>query len=1571
MTGARFPTRASAAQWTGGQIYAHAVATGDTLMAKCSMGVHWKPLEPGEQCGNIGVGFCNSKHTSADENSAWNGSVATWGFGYQYSWSTEKKKLICLLNYPVVIVRPQCPSGWIAHFDYPPQYNNPVYYCTPAQSTPNGATPYSKTPDGPSNADKSNDCNTCGVNPVNLSTGAKHDAVIDYQNRSPYPIKLIRYYTNRAIGWHFNYDIRIISIDHHSNNAHVIALREDGTQLYFKSTNADPSTPSTQWTWTPVQHANSKAIGSTLKVYKTSSGGVSGYEIKNMKGETETYNGEGLLLNIENERGNFLTFSYDTKKRLSLIEDDYGRSLNLEYNNPTLSSNTWENEDPNASPVNTEFEEWDTESKQAANAHRMPTRVYDESIEIKYSYDATKNNFSPNTSTPSIGNLVPRLISVENADGSIIQYKYAEQGHSAYNVYLTGIVGEDGQRLASYYYDGANVKETIRGNGLKKITYNYHGRTIKDAYNNIFNLRLDAQYTADKPTGFPNGPCPPEVCSGEGAQLKNITFDVYGNPLTKTDYNNRVTTLTWNGPRALPLTITQATGTPLARTTIFTWHGSKRLPLTKVEPIKVGSVNGTRTTTWAYDATGRLLSETQSNSINSQTRTRSFTYNALGLVKTATDARGKTTEFIYDVQGNLIAQENALGQITTWTDYTPRGLPGKTVSPTGLETIMTYDARDRITQIKRGSTSSGFETWNVAWLPIGKIDRITRPDGIIYKLLYDSAHDLIEMQERSASDALLGKRVFTLDLMGRLTKEEAFDAGGVKIAARGQAWNTLSRLYQTKGADNQTTTLSYDADGNLTGVSDPLTHTNGATVDALGRTVSMIDALNKTSTLAYDVQDNLVSAVDARGVSTGYGYNAFNDLLATYSPDRGSWTMAVDANGNTIQTIDPRGVEATVIYDDLNRPTSVSWSDDNVLSSPSGFTPGDQTALYTWDTCTNGTGRLCVKSDWTGTYAYSYDLWGRLTGESFIPAGNTFALATGYAFDNAGRQSAQVYPSGKALTLGYGVDGRISGTTWSGSALTSNMTHQPMGGPALGWTWSASGIPATRSQVAYTYDLDGRMSNISDIQEVSHIYDAASRLGAVEHQPSSDPDMVYAYDAKSRLTSADNATWSAATSYTYDFGDNRTSRTQGGNGWSYAYGLVDNRMASVSPLISGVAGSPLSQSYDAMGNLIQSAGKTYSYDAAGRMVAASFGASSANYQVNANGLRVRKTVSGAGATDEIVIYDGQRRRIGVYKPMGGSGFSVEEELVYLPGSWQIVATVRGQAAGGTDGIAYPVLSDHLGTPRAVLDPSTGDRRWSWSSKEAFADTPPNQNPDGSAAGAFVFNARFPGQFLDTETELFHNGYRDYDAKLGRYVQSDPIGLNGGWNTYSYTSAHPTGMFDADGLLQRNPDGTLKFTGVRYGSSSHAENYTTRLTMEGHLYADDGTPIEAMLNLDPGAPKFNTDCHGYAFADGKYWINNDQVSKIIKGDGYRWIGAGIYNGSGYTMHPKSRPMNKEDIIIYSRNGQVVHSAIYEGGNKISHKPGIVSDRPENATIDTGWNWRSANENENYQIGIFRK
>jgi RHS repeat-associated protein len=110
---------------------------------------------------------------------------------------------------------------------------------------------------------------------------------------------------------------------------------------------------------------------------------------------------------------------------------------------------------------------------------------------------------------------------------------------------------------------------------------------------------------------------------------------------------------------------------------------------------------------------------------------------------------------------------------------------------------------------------------------------------------------------------------------------------------------------------------------------------------------------------------------------------------------------------------------------------------------------------------------------------------------------------------------------------------------------------------------------------------------------------------------------------------------------------------------------------------------------------------------------------------------------------------------------------------------------------------YYIHADQLDTPREITD-TGGNVVWQWDNIDPFGNNVPNENPSG--LGTFRFDLRFPGQVADRETNTFYNTYRDaYDPALDRYTQSDPIGLAGGINTYTYVLGNPISRIDPTGL----------------------------------------------------------------------------------------------------------------------------------------------------------------------------
>ena len=111
---------------------------------------------------------------------------------------------------------------------------------------------------------------------------------------------------------------------------------------------------------------------------------------------------------------------------------------------------------------------------------------------------------------------------------------------------------------------------------------------------------------------------------------------------------------------------------------------------------------------------------------------------------------------------------------------------------------------------------------------------------------------------------------------------------------------------------------------------------------------------------------------------------------------------------------------------------------------------------------------------------------------------------------------------------------------------------------------------------------------------------------------------------------------------------------------------------------------------------------------------------------------------------------------------------------------------------------YNLYPDQLGTPRLVTNASNQVVWRNLPTTEPFGNTPPEDDPNATG-NHFKFNLRFPGQYADKETNTNYNGFRDYDPSTGRYIQSDPIGLAGGINTYTYVGGNPLSRTDPKGL----------------------------------------------------------------------------------------------------------------------------------------------------------------------------
>jgi RHS repeat-associated protein len=192
-----------------------------------------------------------------------------------------------------------------------------------------------------------------------------------------------------------------------------------------------------------------------------------------------------------------------------------------------------------------------------------------------------------------------------------------------------------------------------------------------------------------------------------------------------------------------------------------------------------------------------------------------------------------------------------------------------------------------------------------------------------------------------------------------------------------------------------------------------------------------------------------------------------------------------------------------------------------------------------------------------------------------------------------------------------------------------------------------------------------------------------------------------------------------------------------------------------------------------------------------------------SYTYNAGGQRVSKTVDGVTT---FFIY----QQNGLLLAELDSNGNTLVDYIYLEG--KPVAQVRSRNSEFEE-TAY-IHTDHIGSSKAATNQS-GEVIWQ------IKTTPFGEVY--SEAGTLSQYQRFPGQYADQESDYSYNYFRDYDPSTGRYIQSDPIGLRGGLNTYGYVGGNPLSFVDPLGLFSLLVGGSANSTagfGVAGGGGAY-------------------------------------------------------------------------------------------------------------------------------------------------------
>lgn len=974
-------------------------------------------------------------------------------------------------------------------------------------------------------------------------------------------------------------------------------------------------------------------------------------------------------------------------------------------------------------------------------------------------------------------------VSYPTTPASSFSYQYT---NPSFPTALTAIIDGAGQTYTSFGYDSAgrgNSSQNGSGANLTTLTFNGGNTVVTNAFG------VADTYTYTVVQGVPKLTAINRAATSTTAAASSFFgYDGNGYMASKTDWNGIATTIV-NDAHGQPTSITEAATKPIARTTTISYD-----PTFIHEPHQI--VTTGLTSTFVYDTHGNPLSrtdlDTTTNSIpystNGQSRLTQWTWTTSGELKSVqlprTDVVAKTT-FTYAANGAVTQIQDALGHLTKITSRTAGGRPLTIIDVNNVTEKLTYDGGQRVLTDTLTTVAGSLKTtWT--YDAARNLASLKLPDNSKLTYGYDTAHRLT-----SITDLLGNTTTLTPDALGDITQTVVTNASSVVTLSRSATFDALGRMLTDVGGMSQTTSFTYDKNGNMLTILPPSpSGTVTFTYDALNRLATRVEPPpGGGATWTYDAHDRMLTVKDGQTHTTSYVYDGFGDRTQAGSPDAGTSVFYYDPDRNLTQRVQPGPLTMNATFDANDRMLTRSYVGDATLSVSNTY---DQTTGHGF-----GVGRLTSATDQIGGLSLTYDERGNVTAESRTPTGLT-ALNTAWGYDNAGNVSSETYPSGTVVAYTRNSMGQVTAVkaTPSGGALTNvatSIAYEPLPG------FAAQGAPPVTAltfgngvTVANGYDLDYRPTTRVDtgtagaVQNLAYGYYANNSVNTITDAVNAANTQTLGYDTYDRLTSAVSGTGGYGTfGFTWDIVDNLATETINGTTTTFTLNIGNNQLGSfkTGSVTENIAYAPT-------GNMTtfkigSSTLETLGYNNANQLSSASTPTTSASYAFDEFGKRL-KEVGSATATSTFQYDDSKGMGPGtnLLTDTDGAGTS-RVDHIYL-----------GNTPIGTyqpsNNKFYFISTDRLGTPGAVTDPA---QAIAWSATyQPFGYT-------ATGVSGIVQNLRLPGQEWDLESTLNHNGFRDYATTLTRYVEADPIGINGGTNVniYQYAGGNAFKYTDRKGL----------------------------------------------------------------------------------------------------------------------------------------------------------------------------
>ncbi len=788
----------------------------------------------------------------------------------------------------------------------------------------------------------------------------------------------------------------------------------------------------------------------------------------------------------------------------------------------------------------------------------------------------------------------------------------------------------------------------------------------------------------------------------------------------------------------------------------------------------------------------------------------------------AARSQQRLVRYAYDDQGRLVEAEDAYGGVLRY-EYDRQNRLARAVDRQGYSFYHEYDGEGRCVHTR----GEDVEDYRFEFKPLEGLTIATRADGAITQYWYDQQKCLVQV-----IDPCGGVTAYLKDDRGRITAEVdpngnqseiLYDERYLPYAKRDPLGHV--RLIPTDPTPHP---LSHELpknpcaweQGTWAGKLDAFDSVAGAgrapayddvwarygyavgpdasqgelVTDAQGLALREQRRDGKVRRWTYTFNGYYRRYVDFDGKQTSYEYGSWNHLLRATNPLGGVTEYGYAAHEHIANVVDPGGTRSEYEYDAKDRLIAVrrhgrireqyvydaadnliekrdergrplltfAIGPGNLMKQRQLASGGVQDFEYTTD------GRLARAKNEAGCATFEYSAFGQRTADERDGRGVRHRFA--------GSQVVETVLLGKFATRYL----RVNATTVIVVDPAGESHRLRRVGPGL-----------------------SERSSSNEGRELVH-YDGAGRcLAKIATGPGFGAGVRwvrrFAYSGEGDLLSREDSSL-GTTRYEHDDGHRLAKTVQSdGSVQDYAYDAAGNL----------IRGSGLAAQMQSGNRLFEANGSLFTYDARDRVATRQAPQGKIEYQYDSRdflvgidgpglryeavhdglGRRTRKTVNGATwtyywDTDRLAAEVFPDGRLRVYVYPDASALVPFQFLEY-----------RNRDADPATGQRYHVFTDHLGCPELVLD-DAGNAVW-----KARVD------PYGTArvllGEDFHQPLRWPGHYFDAETGLHENRFRTYSPELGRYLQSDPAGAEGGLNLYAYTE-NPLRSVDLNGLAQACP-----------------------------------------------------------------------------------------------------------------------------------------------------------------------